>query len=109
MSAHHVNPPATACPPDLEALRQQIHQRLDEIIAYCLKDPGPKSFLDFEKSLLLLLQSLGCLSIQLFLRARHARLDLTTWTRTRGYCTSEKNAPRTLKSSCGDVTYFRAY
>jgi hypothetical protein len=109
MSAHHVNPPATACPPDLEALRQQIHQRLDEIIAYCLKDPGPKSFLDFEKSLLLLLQSLGCLLIQLFLQARHARLDLTTWTRTRGYCTSEKNAPRTLKTSCGEVTYFRAY
>jgi hypothetical protein len=109
MSAHQVNPPATACPPDLEPLRQQIHQRLDEIIDDCLQDPGPTSFLDFEKTLLSLLQSLGCLLIQLFLQARHARLDLTSWTRTRGYCISEKNAARTLKTSCGEVTYQRAY
>ena len=109
MSAHQVNPPATACPPDLGPLRQQIHQRLDEIIAYGLQDPGPTSFLDFEKTLLLLLQSLGCLLIQLFLQARHARLDLTTWTHARGYCISERNAERTLKTSCGEVTYQRAY
>ena len=43
MSAHHVNPLATECPPDLEALRQQIHQRIDEIIAYGLQEPGPTS------------------------------------------------------------------
>ena len=109
MSAHQGNPPATACPPDLEPLRQQIHQRLDEIIAYALQDPGPTSFLDFEKTLLSLLQSLGCLLIQLFLQARHARLDLTTWTRARGYGVSEKNAPRTLQTSCGEVTYRRTY
>jgi hypothetical protein len=109
MSAHQVNPPAMACPPDLEPLQQQIHQRLDEIIASCLHDPGPTSFLDFEKTLLGLLQSLGCLLIQLFLQARHARLDLTTWTRARGYGISEKNAERTLKTSCGEVTYHRAY
>jgi len=109
MSAHQVSPPATVCPPDLEPLRQQIHQRLDEIIAYSLQDPGPTSFLDFEKTLLLLLQSLGCLLIQLFLQARHARLDLTTWTQARGYGISEKNAERTLKTSCGEVTYQRAY
>src|SRR3954451_9650018 len=85
MSDDQVNPPATACPPNLEPLRQQAHQRLDEIIAYCLQDPGPTSFLDFEKTLLSLLRSLGCLLIQLFLQARHARLDLTTWPQTRGY------------------------
>jgi hypothetical protein len=109
MSAHHVNPPATACPPDLEPLRQQIHQRLDEIIAYGLQDPGPTSFLDFEKTLLSLLRSLGCLLIQLFLQARHARLDLTTWTQTRGYRAWGKPVERTLKTSCGEVTYQRAY
>jgi hypothetical protein len=109
MSAPQVNPTATVCPPDLEPLRQQIHQRIDEIIAYCLQDPGPTSFLDFETTLLRLLQALGCLLIQLFLRARHARMDLTTWMQSRGYCLSEKNAPRTLKTSCGAVTYERAY
>jgi hypothetical protein len=109
MSAHQVNPPATACPPGLEPLQQQIHQRLDEIIAYCLHDSSPTSFLDFEKTLLGHLLSLGCLLIQLFLQARHARLDLTAWTQTRGYRVSDKAAPRTLKTSCGEVTYERAY
>jgi hypothetical protein len=109
MSAHHVNPPAAACPPDLEPLRQQIHQRLDEIVAYCLQDSGPTSFLDFEKTLLSLLQSLGCLLIQLFLQARHARLDLTTWTQTRGSRVWGKPVERTLKTSCGEVTYERTY
>ncbi len=89
-------------------MRQQIHQGLDAIIASCLQDPGPTSFLDFEKTLLLLLQSLGCLLIQLFLQARHARLDLTTWTQTRGYRVSGKPVERTLKTSCGEVTYERA-
>ena len=109
MSAHHVNPPAAVCPPDLEPLQQQIHQRLDEIIAYCLHESGPTSFRDFEKALLSLLQSLGCLLIPLFLKARHARLDLTTWTRARGYRVSDDAAKRTLKTSCGEVTYQRAY
>ena len=31
----------------LEALRQQIYRRLDEIITECLHDSGPTSFLDF--------------------------------------------------------------
>src|SRR3954447_3927383 len=109
MSTPHANPPAAACPPDLEALRQQTHQRLDEIIAYSLQDPGPRSFLDFEKTLLSLLQSLGCLLIQLFLQARHARLDLTSWTQTRGYRLWGKPVARTLKTSCGEDTYERAY
>jgi hypothetical protein len=109
MSAHHVNPPATACPPDLDALCQQIHQRLEEIIAFCRHDAGATSFLDFEKTLLSLLQSLGCLLIQLFLQARHARLDLTPWTETRGYRVWGKPVERTLKTSCGAVTYVRAY
>jgi hypothetical protein len=90
-------------------LCQQIHQRLDEIIAFCRHDAGPTSFLDFEKTLLSLLQSLGCLLIQLFLQARHARLDLTPWTETRGYRIWGKPVERTLKTSCGAVTYVRAY
>jgi hypothetical protein len=90
-------------------LRQQIHRRLDEIIASCLHDSGPTSFRDFEKTLLALLQSLGCLLIQLFLQARHLGLDLTSWTQARGYRVSDDDAERTLKTSCGEVTYQRAY
>jgi len=92
-----VNPPAAASPSDVEGLRQQLHQRLDEIIAFCLHDPGPASFLDFETSLLGLLRTLGCLLCQLFLLARHARVDLTPWTQTRGYRVAKPDAERTLE------------
>jgi len=90
-------------------LRQRIHQRLDEIITGCLHDSGPTSFLDFEQTLLERLRSLGCLLIQLFLQARHARLDLTPWTQRRGYRVADPDAERTLKTSCGEVRYGRAF
>ena len=37
MSTCASNPPATACPPTVEDLRRQAHERLDEIIAYCFE------------------------------------------------------------------------
>lgn len=109
MSADHVNPPTRVCPPPREGSTQQIHQRLDEIIAFCRRDPGPASFLDFEKALLDLLRSLGCLLIHLFLQARHDRLEIATWTQARGYRVADDDAERTLKTSCGPVTYRRAF
>src|SRR3954453_19238727 len=109
MSTGQGSRPAAACPPSDEVLPQLIHQRLDEIIAFCRGDSGPTSFLDFERALLGLLRSLGCLLIQLFLQARHRRLDLTPWTQTRGYRVADDAAERTLKTSCGEVTYPRAY
>ena len=108
MSASQSNPPVAACPPTVEDLQCQIHQRLDEIIAYCLKDQGPASFLEFETALLGLLRSLGCLLIQLFLRARHDRLDPTAW-QARGSRVADPAAERTLKTSCGPVAYVRAF
>ena len=109
MSTPQISPTTTACPPDAEALRQQIHQRLDEIITDFLLDSGPTSFLNFEKRLLEQLRSLGCLLIQLVLQTWHARLDLTPWTQRRGYRVANPNAGRTLKTSCGDVRYCRAH
>jgi hypothetical protein len=89
-------------------LRHQAHQRLDEIIAYCLSEPGPPTLLAFEAALLGLLRSLGCLLIQLFLRARHDRTDPAAW-RARGYRVADPAAGRTLKTSCGPVPYARAF
>jgi hypothetical protein len=66
-------------------LRPQIQQRLDEISAYGLSEPGATSFLEFETALLGLLRLLGGLLIPLFLRARHDGFDTTAWTRDRGY------------------------
>jgi hypothetical protein len=108
MSAFESNPPATACPPTVEDLRRQAHQRLDEILARCGEDQGLASFLEFETALLELLRSLGCLLIQLFLRARHDRLDTSAW-QARGFRTADPAAGRTLKTSCGPVAYVRAF
>src|SRR5512138_3787938 len=109
MSVGQSSPPAAACPPTRDGLRQQAHQRLDEIIAYCLSEPGPPSFLEFETALLGLLRSLGGLLIQLFLRARHDEFDTTAWTRDRGYRVADPAAGRALKTSCGPVAYVRAF
>ncbi len=108
MSAPQSNPPDVACPPAVDELPRQIRRRLDEIIAYCVEDSAPASFLDFETALLALLRSLGCLLIQLFLRARHDRLDLADW-EARGYPVADPAAARTLKTGCGPVTYLRAF
>jgi hypothetical protein len=108
MSTHQISPPAVACPPDLGPCPRQIHQRLDEIIAYCLSEPGPPTLLAFEAALLGLLRSLGCLLIQLFLRARHDRIDLAAW-QARGYRVADPAAGRTLKTGCGPVPYVRAF
>ncbi len=108
MSACQSNPPGGACPPTVDELQRQAHERLDEIIAYCLDDRRPASFLEFETALLALLRSLGCALIQLFLRARHDRLDTAAW-QTRGYRMADPAAERTLKTSCGPVAYVRAF
>jgi hypothetical protein len=108
MSACQGSPPAAACPPTVDELQRQIRQRLDEVIASCLNDQGPASFLKFETTLLGLLRSLGCLLIELFLRARHDRLDPAAW-QARGYRVADPAAGRTLKTSCGPVAYVRAF
>jgi hypothetical protein len=108
MSACQSNPPGGACPPTVDELQRQAHERLDEIIAYCLDDQRPASFLEFETALLALLRSLGCLLIQLCLRARHDRLDSDAWL-ARGYRMADPAAERTLKTSCGPVAYVRAF
>ena len=109
MSQRHAKSGSSSCPPTRDDLQQQLHHQLDQIICFCLSDSAPTSFFDFEKTLLARLRSLGCLLIQLFLRARHDRLDLTTWTKTRGYRLSFGAAPRTLKTTCGPVTSFRSF
>jgi hypothetical protein len=108
MSACQSNPLTAACPPTAEDLQRRAREQLDEIIAYCQKDQAPASFLDFEMALLGLLRSLGCLLIQLFLRARHDRIDLAAW-QARGYRLADPAAGRTLKTSCGPVAYVRAF
>src|SRR4051794_41583509 len=108
MSTWERHPPAVACPSTVEDLRYQAHERLDEILAFCSNDQGPTSFLQFETDLLGLLRSLGCLLIQLFLRARHDRLDPAA-SQARGFRVAAPAPRPTLKTSCPPVAYVRAF
>jgi hypothetical protein len=102
-------PLAPDCPCAVDQLRRQLHQRLDRIIDTCLLDHADSSFLVFETALLVLLRSLGQLLVQLFLLARHRRLDLTPWRQGDRYRQADDYAPRTLETSCGPVAYGRTY
>src|SRR5579859_5755462 len=93
--------------PDNDALRQRLHQRLDEIIDDCLQQHAHSSFLLFEKALLGLLASLGRLLMHLFLQTRQQQLDLTPWLQE--YRLADDKARRTLKTTCGPVAYQRSY
>jgi hypothetical protein len=109
MSQCQISPPPAICPPTVEELRQQLHDQLDTIMDWCLSAATTTSFLEFEKTLWDILRSMGCLLMQLFLRAGHDRLDLSSWIKTRGYRLADAEAKRTLKTSCGPVTYLRAF
>lgn len=109
MSQRQSSPPPSDCLPSVDELKQRLQDQLDAIIAACSSDSAPASFLEFERTLWESLRSLGCLLIQLFLRAGHDRLDLSTWIKTRGYRLADAAAVRTLKTSCGPVTYGRAF
>src|SRR5947208_2892420 len=52
MSLPQANNPDPSCPPALDDLRQQLHQRLDQVIAACQDDYSQATFLDFETALL---------------------------------------------------------
>src|SRR3954466_12593462 len=94
MSDRQGNPLAAACPPTVEELQRQARERLDEIVAYCLEDQGPASFLDFGAALGGLRRRLGCLLVHLFPRPRHDRVDPAAW-QARGYRVADPAAGRT--------------
>ena len=109
MSLPQANNPTRPCPPSVDDLRRQLHQRLDGAIDACLHDYPQASFFDFEKALLPHLSALGLLLMQLFLLVRHLRLDAAACDPKGRYRVAERYAPRTLNTSCGELRYGRAY
>jgi hypothetical protein len=93
------------CPDSVEALSGQIHEQVEDILAYC--HSCQTSFSGFEKELFTRVRLLGCLFISLFLLVRHQRLDLKTW--LVGHRLVQFRAPRQLKTVFGNLRYARAY
>ena len=77
MSLPQVNEQPRPCPPSPDEFRRQLHQHLDQAIDACQNDHPQASFFAFERALQPHLSALGLLLMQLFLLARHQRLDLT--------------------------------
>jgi hypothetical protein len=109
MSHLQANEPARPCPPSLDQLRRELHQRLDQAIDACQNDHLGSSFLNFEKALLPHLSALGLLLIRLFLLVRHHHLDPTAADPQRRYRVADGYATRTLNTTCGEVQYGRVY
>jgi hypothetical protein len=109
MSLTQANDPPRECPPALDEIRRQLHERLDQAIDACQNSHPQASFFDFEKALLPHLSALGLLLMQLFLLIRHQRLDLTTCDPEGRYRLGDQYATRNLNTSWGLLRYGRAY
>jgi hypothetical protein len=109
MSLPQPNDSTRPCPPTLDQLRRQLHQRLDQALDACPNDYPQASFLDFEKALLAHLSALGLLLIHLFLLVRHQRLDRAACDPHGRYRVADPYAPRRLNTSCGPLEYGRVY
>jgi len=109
MSLPQVNDHDRPCLPSVDALRQQLHLRLDQAIDACLNHYSKASFLDFEKALLAHLSALALLLMQLFLLVRHLLLDLAACDPQGHYRVGDEYATRSLHTTWGELRYGRAY
>jgi hypothetical protein len=109
MSLPQTNDPSRPCPPALDELRRQLHQRLDQAIDACQNDHSQDTFFTFEKALLPHLSAVGLLLMQLFLLVRHRCLDLAACDPQGRYRVADEYATRNLTTSCGELRYGRAY
>jgi hypothetical protein len=107
MSHSQATVSAPDCPAALQELRQQARQYLEELLEFCTAQQ-PRSYLEFEKALLVRLFALGVILVRLFLLAQHQRLDYTSWLQ-RGYRKGDDYARRSFKSIFGVLEYGRVY
>lgn len=94
------------CPVSTATLRQQLHERLDQIADWC--ENCDTRFFSFEKKLTDCVWELGRLFLSLFLLARHQRLQQQEQNYP-GYERFPEWLPRTLRTMFGEVRYERAY
>jgi hypothetical protein len=109
MSLPQANEQTRPCPPAFDELHRHLHERLDQAIDACQNDYPQASFFDFEKALLPHLSALGLLLMQLFLLVRHRRLDLAACDPQGRYRVADEYATRRLNTTCGELSYGRAY
>jgi hypothetical protein len=103
----HDRPATGSCPVTIAEIRAQALRTFERLMDLC--ETRDDSFLDFEKTVQIWLRVLGRLLIQLFLTARHQRLDLGPYLEDGRYRVGDDYAERTIKCAYGEVRYGRAY
>jgi hypothetical protein len=100
-------PTAGNCPATSNSLSDAVLNTADDLVQFC--QTAEVAFGQFEQDLATRLAVLGCCLTQLFLTARHERLDVTSFLEDGRFRPGDDYAERTLKTRFGPVKYGRRY
>lgn len=95
------------CPVSSEAASDAVMKMTDSLVQFC--QTSDLSFGQFEHESAMRLAVLGCCLTQLFLTARHQRLDVKPFLEDGRFRPCDDYAERTLKTRFGEVKYGRKY
>src|ERR1700687_6034750 len=98
---------AAKCPVTSDSLGDAVMNTADDLVQFC--QTCELSFGQFEFEAAMRLAMLGCCLTQLFLRARHERLDIQPFLEDGRFRPGDDFAKRTLKTRLGQVKYGRQY
>jgi hypothetical protein len=94
-------------PATSKSLGDDVLNKAEDLVQFCQE--SDETFAEFEEALALRLAVLGCCLTQLFLMARHKRLDVEPYLEDGRYRPGDDYAERTLKTRFGEVKYGRRY
>ena len=98
---------ARKCPVSREAASDAVMNMADDLVQFC--QTSDLSFGQFEHEAAIRLAVFGCCLTQLFLTARHQRLDVKPFLEDGRFRPGDDFAERTLKTRFGLVKYGRQY
>ncbi len=95
--------------PTVEDIKQEIRISCEALIKVCTKTRTDESFHSFEKNLIEQISHLGCLFFKLYLMSAHQFLDYTQWLDSGLYYLKKNPIAKTIKTTFGEVRYWRCY
>src|SRR5271155_2498430 len=98
---------ARKCPVSREAASDAVMNMADDLVQFC--ETSNLTFGQFEHEAAMRLAVFGCCLTQLFLTARHERLDVKPFLEDGRFRPGDDFAERTLKTRFGQVKYGRQY
>ncbi len=95
--------------PAVEEVEQEIRALCESLIEFCTKKRAEENFYKFEKNLIERISEFGCLFFKLYLISSHHMLDYTKWLDSGLYYLKKIPIARTIKTTFGEVRYWRCY